>query len=315
MPSLRFHAGLIGLALFMAACQPAATATMPPEPTAEPAAEMPTAEMPATEESAVVMPEDQPTVAAEMVEPEPDDGSPDPGPAPEGGAEPAVQLVAMTDLDSIQAGREAQMAVLTADSDGVDRVELQIDGQVVSTVSANQATEFQGVLAWTPEAAGDVNAVVIVFDAMGLPGQAEQRTLTVRPADPTAVPPPAGATAVPAPTAVPPTAVPSDTTPPAVSITPLTPRVAPGEDIQIAANAVDDSGVVLLELFMSGRLVDSSRHDPATGPAPKSMFRTLHFRNARVGQYDAWVRATDSAGNVGESVRERVRVREPEATE
>ncbi len=303
MLSLRRCAGLFGLALLVAACaQPTTAPTAMPEPTAEP---VPT-EMLATEAPAVA---EEPTVPAEMVEPQPDDGSPDAEPAPEGGAEPAVQLIAMTGPDDIRVGREAQLAVLTGDSDGVDRVELQIDGQVVSTLTANQATEFQGVLSWTPDKEGDHNAVVIVFDKLGLPGQAEQRTVTVLPGEPTTAPPATGAPAPP-PTNPPPTPMPAADRP-AVSITPLNPRIEPGQDFQIATNAVSDAGIVRLELFMNDRLVDTWRHDEASGPPSRSVYRTLHMRNARQGQYDAFVRAFAADGQVGQSVTERVRARPP----
>lgn len=304
MPSRRILAGLLGLTLILGACaQPTAVPTPLPEPTVAEATAVPATE-------AAAAPVDEPTVESEMVEPQPDDGAPDPGPAPAGGAEPAIQLIPMSDLNNLQVGREAQLAVLAGDSDGIDRVDLQVDGQTVSTLAANKATDFQGILAWTPDAAGEHSAVVIVFDALGLPAQAEQRTLNVAAAEPTAAPAQPNPTKAPAPTAVPPTAVPRDTTPPTVSITPLTPHVLPGEDIQIATNAVDESGIVKLELYMSNRLVDTWKHDPASGPPPRSAFQTLHFRRARAGQYDAWVRAYDAAGNVGESVRERVRARE-----
>lgn len=302
MPSFRSIAALIGLALLAAACaQPAEPTSAPPEPTMAQPTEMAPTEAPAE-------PVGDPTVPSEEVEPMPDDGAPD-EPVVEGGAEPAVQLIAMTDPSAIQVGQEAMLAVLTADSDGIDRVELQIDGTTVSSLTANSAEEFQGVLTWTPDAAGERNAVVIVFDTLGLPGQAEQRSITVLPAAPTAVPP----TGAPAPaTAVPPTPVPA-AAPPAVSITPLTPRVEPGQDIQIATNAVSEAGIVRLELFMNDRLVDTWVHDPASGDPRRSEYRTLHFRRAREGQFDAWVRAYAADGQVGQSVRERVRVR-PAAT-
>jgi hypothetical protein len=97
-----------------------------------------------------------------------------------------------------------------------------------------------------------------------------------------------------------------------VSITPLTPRVEPGQDIQVATNAVSDAGIVKLELYASGKLVDTWTHDPASGPPDRSVFQTLHFRRAREGQYDVWVHAIAADGQVGVSVKERVRVRPAE---
>jgi hypothetical protein len=307
MLSVRQFAVVLALAVFVGACAAPTSGppTTAPEPTAVPATQAAAAP---TDVAAIQVP-DEPTVDATQVEPMADDGAPAAGPVPAGGAKPAVQFIRMTDLNDLQVGQLAQLAVLAADSDGLDRVELQIDGQVVSTVTANQQTEFQGALEWTPKAAGEHNAVVIAYDSRGLPGQSEQRTVTVKPAEPTTAPA-AGATARP-PTSVPPTAAPQADRP-AVSITALTPRVKPGEDIQIATNAVSEAGIVKLDLFMSNRLVDTWKHDPASGPPPRSAFQTLHFRRAREGQYDAWVRAYAADGQVGESVKERVRVRQAE---
>ncbi len=175
----------------------AATLTACAQPTEPP----PAAEPEITMEAAPEMPTEAPTEAptAEM--------------APN--AKPAVQLVPLQSPSDVIVGQPAGIAVIAADSDGLSKAELIVDGQVVSTVEIASDTLFQGTLTWTPAAAGSYNAGVVVYDINNQVSDAVAARVTVYEA---------GATI--------PTAAPTETghtAPPAVSITPSPMELAPGE--------------------------------------------------------------------------------------
>jgi hypothetical protein len=222
--------------------------------------------------------------------------APPPTTAPSTGANavPAVQLVALQEGTTFVQGQQVGVAVLAADSDGIMSAGLVVDGEVVSTLEGTSGQIFQGTLTWTPDTPGEHLAGVIVYDTSGGVADIAARRVIVLPAG-TAAPPPTEAPA-------------GDTTPPAVSITPLQTTVTAGQDIDVAVNAVDESGVVKLELYGDGTVRATWNYDPSTGPAPQSAFQTLVWRNASAGSRSVYVTATDSAGNVGQSVTETVTV-------
>jgi hypothetical protein len=82
--------------------------------------------------------------------------------------------------------------------------------------------------------------------------------------------------------------------------------------VDVAVNAVDSVGVVSMMLYVDGTEKDSWNYDPNAGPAPVSAFQTLTWRGATEGQHDVYVTATDAAGNVGQSVTEKVKVEAPQ---
>lgn len=236
-------------------------------PTAEPTA------LPPIEETVIALPTEAPTVA--------------PAPSTGSNAAPAVQIVALQEGTTFVQGQEVGVAVLAADSDGIKSAGLVIDGEVVSTLEGTSGEIFQGTLTWTPEMPGQFMAAVIVYDNNGGVADFAARQVIVLPAG-TALPP---ATATPA----------GDTTPPSVSIAPLENPVAVGGDVDIAVNAVDESGIVQLEMYVDGEIQVTWDYDPAAGAAPQSAFQTLTWRDAEAGEYEIYVTATDSAGNVGQS--------------
>ncbi len=209
-------------------------------------------------------------------------------------AAPAVQVVALQEGTVFVEGQQVGVAVLAADSDGIKSAGLVIDGDVVSTLEGTSGQIFQGTLTWTPDSPGEHTAGVIVYDNSGGVADLQARRVIVLPAG-TAPPP---ATAPP----------PGDTTPPAVSIEVLDGSVSVGDDVDVAVNAVDESGIVKLELYADGEVVVTWNYDPSTGTAPQSAFQTLVWRDAEEGDYDLYVKATDSAGNVGQSATESVEV-------
>jgi hypothetical protein len=217
-------------------------------------------------------------------------------PAAMAAAGPAVQVVPLQPPDAYFVGVPAAAAVLAADSDGLSAVELHIDGQLTDSVPfASPSTLFQGTLNWTPSHAGPHEAMVSVRDGTGAVTQAKWITVDV-------LDPPAGATPVPA-------ATPSgDTVPPSVSIAPASTEVSPGEDVDIAVNAVDQGGVVTMELYADDSLVETWNYDASQGAAQTSVFHTFTYRSVPEGQYDVYVKAYDTAGNVGQSATERIDV-------
>jgi hypothetical protein len=210
---------------------------------------------------------------------------------------PAVQIVPLQAPDQYYVGVPAQAAVLAADSDGVGNVVLTINGATVSTVPVdNPGQLYQGNLSWTPSAAGAADAVVLVTDVNGAVTTAQWATIQVLEA------PAAGATPVPA-------ATPSgDTIAPSVSIAPMSTEVKAGEDVDVAVNAVDQGGVVKMELYANDELVETWQYDAAAGPAQTSVFYTFTYRDTKEGQYDVYVKAYDAAGNAGQSNTERIDV-------
>jgi hypothetical protein len=264
----------LGLAPALAAC------ATPPPPTEEPATAMPPTSAPPTP---------APPTAADTTG------------AAAGNAGPAVQVVALQEGTMFVEGQEVGVAVLAADSDGIKSAGLTINGEVVDSLEGSAGPIFQGTLTWTPTAPGPYTAAVVVYDNNDQVGYFQARQVLVVPATP-----PAGATAVPTATATPT----GDVSAPAVSITPMETTVTAGSDVDVAVNAVDEAGVVQLDLYVDGTVQDSWTYDPASGPAPQSAFETLTWRNSTSGQHTVWVTATDSAGNVGKSVEEKVTVNE-----
>jgi len=224
----------------------------------------------------------------------PTEAPPTEAPVATGNAAPAVQLVALQEGTTFIQGEQVGVAVLAADSDGIKSAGLTIDGEVVSTLEGTSEQIFQGTLTWTPDTPGQFNAAVIVYDNAGGVADLQARQVIVLPAG-TALPP---ATEAP----------PGDTSPPAVSIEVLDSTVTLPDDVDVAVNAVDDTGVVKLELYADGEVVVTWDYDPSTGAAPQSAFQTLVWRDAEPGDYDLYVTATDAAGNVGQSVTESVTV-------
>jgi hypothetical protein len=210
-------------------------------------------------------------------------------------AAPAVQVVPMQAADQYFVGVPAQAAVLAADSDGVGSVVLTVNGETVSTVPVDSpGALYQGNLEWTPAAAGAADVVLLVTDVNGT--VTEAKWVTVQVLEAPAAPPP-------------PPATPSgDTLPPSVSIAPSSNEVAPGEDVDIAVNAVDAGGVVKMELYANDELVETWEYDAAQGPAQQSVFHTFTYRGVEPDQYDVYVKAYDAAGNMGQSMTERVDV-------
>jgi hypothetical protein len=219
-----------------------------------------------------------------------------PAAATTSGASPAVQVVPMQGPEQYFVGMPAQALVLAADSDGVSSVDLTVDGQPVDSVPVTSPdTAFQGTLDWTPSHAGPHDAVVSVRDTTGLVTQAKWVVLQV-------LDPPAGATPVPP---APPS---GDTIAPSVSIAPEDNELSAGQDVDIAVNAVDAGGVVKMELYANDTLVETWNYDASKGPAAASVFYTFTFRNVSADQYDVYVKAYDSSGNVGQSATERIDV-------
>jgi hypothetical protein len=113
---------------------------------------------------------------------------------------------------------------------------------------------------------------------------------------------PTGATPLPA-------ATPSgDTVPPAVSIELGSTEISAGEDVDVHVNAVDQGGVVTMELYANDELVETWTHDTSQGAPLTSVFHTFTYRGVAEGQYDVYVKAYDSAGNAGQSATERLDV-------
>jgi hypothetical protein len=212
-------------------------------------------------------------------------------------APPAVQFVPLQEGTTFAVGQEVGVAVLCADSDGIQAAGMTVDSEVVSNLQGNNQTIFQGTLTWTPDKPGQFKLGVIAYDTAGQVAKVAVRDVVVVPAG-TAVPPPAPTSATPAP----------DTTGPAVSIADMASDWTNGSDVAVSVNAVDASGVVKLELYIDGGVVATWNYDPAAGPAPQSAFATLTWPNAQQGDHTLYVTATDTLGNIGQNVEQTVTV-------
>jgi hypothetical protein len=100
----------------------------------------------------------------------------------------------------------------------------------------------------------------------------------------------------------------ADTEGPAVSISDLASDWFDGSDVEVSVNAVDASGVVKLELYIDGEVVDTWEHDAAAGPAPQSAFATLTWPGAAEGDHSLYVMGTDAVGNTAQNVEQTVTV-------
>jgi hypothetical protein len=214
---------------------------------------------------------------------------------------PAVKLLLPTSGMAFLAGTPQQALSIAADPGGIERVDLMLGTTVVATTPGNGQPLLEAVQEWTPTDVGMLNVTVVAYDIDGNPSTFD--TVQVAVVGPSTPVPTA------APTAVPPTPGPPDAGPPAVSITLETREAVTGQSVDLYVNAVDDTGVVTLEVYMNGEQVRVTPVDPVQ----KSVFRTYVWRSARTGRYDVFVRAIDTVGNVGQSVTERLRVSEPTA--
>jgi hypothetical protein len=212
-------------------------------------------------------------------------------------APPAVQFVPLQEGTTFAVGQEIGVAVLCADSDGIQAAGMTVDSEVVSNLQGNNQTIFQGTLTWTPDKPGQFKLGVIAYDTAGQVAKVAVRDVVVVPAG-TAVPPPAPTTTTPAP----------DTVGPSVSIADMASDWTNGSDVAVSVNAVDASGVVKLELYIDGGVVATWNYDAAAGPAPQSAFATLTWPNAQQGDHTLYVAATDTVGNVGQTVEQTVTV-------
>jgi hypothetical protein len=219
-------------------------------------------------------------------------------------AGPAVQVLSgIGDQATFVAGVPASVSLIAADSNGVSRVEITVDGESWRTWEADGETVFKTDIEWVPEAVGLHQVGVVVYDTNGVPSQLAAYPVTVLEAgNPTPVPP----TAVPAspvPGATPPATPPAaDAIPPAVSISAENADIALGGDFDIHTNAVDEGGVVKLELWIGGVIRDTWDFEGSPEEVQQSVFRTMIWRNAGEGNWDCFVRAWDTAGNVGQSI-------------
>jgi hypothetical protein len=221
---------------------------------------------------------------------------------------PAVQVLSgMTDGATFVAGVPATVKFIAADSNGVGSIEITVDGAVWKTWEADGEAVYTAELEWIPEVEGVHQVGVVVYDVTGVASQLAAYEVTVLPAgNPTPVPPTVvSASPVPGATS-PATPAAADGIPPAVSISAENADIEVGADFDIHTNAVDEGGVVKLELWVGDRLRDTWIFEGTPEELSQSVFRTLIWRNPPEGRYDAYVKAWDSAGNVGESIRVRV---------
>jgi hypothetical protein len=195
----------------------------------------------------------------------------------------------VTDGAVFVAGVPATVKIIAADSGGVGEVELTVDGQVWKTWPADGEPIFEAVLEWVPEVEGTHQVGVVVYDSSGVPSQLAAYAVTVLPAGTTA---PAA-----------PTEPATDTIPPAVSISAAEDKINVGGDFDIYTNAVDEGGVVKLELWIGGVVRATWAYEGPPEDVAQSVFETLIWRNASEGEFECYVKAWDSAGNVGESTR------------
>jgi hypothetical protein len=229
-------------------------------------------------------------------------------PEPGSPIEPVVVIQPLPADVTPEAGTEVAVPVMAADPDGVAKVELQINGiTVASTDWPNAEKFFEGAVNWKPEQPGSYEVVAIATDPEGHTSELSRETITV-------APPPVANSAKPAATAAPrPTAQPAapaaDKSPPSVSIEPKATKIAPGEKMVVYTNAVHPSGIVKLELHVNDKIRAVWNYDGPAGEAPKSAFQTLTWPDAKAGQYTVFVTAVTGGGGVGQSVKEKVRVR------
>ena len=208
---------------------------------------------------------------------------------------PAVQFVPLQEGTTFAVGDTIGMAVLCADSDGIQAAGMTVNGEVVANLQGNNETIFQGTLTWTPDTAGQFKVGAIAYDTAGQVANVAVRDVTVVPGA-TVAPPPA-ATATPAP----------DTTGPAVSIADMASDWYAGSDVDVSVNAVDAAGVMKLELYIDGEVADTWTYDGG-GTPPQSAFATLTWSEAPEGDHTLYVVGTDALGNTGQTIEQMVTV-------
>lgn len=103
--------------------------------------------------------------------------------------EAGVQIEAPAEGDTVPVGQPYTVMARVAHPDGVDRVELQVDGQVVGTFEPQAAEggeppdEATAQIAWTPEDPRDYQIAIFAFAANGERIGEEQRSVTAAFAD------------------------------------------------------------------------------------------------------------------------------------
>jgi hypothetical protein len=259
---------LPALALVLAACAQPTPTSLPPTP-------MPTA---------VPLPTPTATMAAAAART----------------VKPVIQILSPANGAVVALGSTVEVMSISADPDGLDRVDLVANDQVLGSAPADGKTLFTATQAWTPATTGENRVAVVAYDSDRNPSAFDIAVVNV-----VAVP-----TGQPAPTAAPTPA--GDTDPPSVSITPDPSEAEVGQDVDVFVNAVDAGGIVKLELYVDGEMVDS--YDvPDTGSPQQSVFHTFTAHGVEEeGDYEVYVIAYDTAGNAGQSLTEEVEVSAPD---
>lgn len=216
---------------------------------------------------------------------------------------PVVQLISPPNGASLPAGQPVSVRFAAADNNGLDRIELAVNEvpTIVAQVPNGQKL-YIGVVTWPDPPPGDYQVAIRAFDVDGAGSAVTTSQVIIS----EAATPELDATAAPAGTVEP--APSGDSTLPSVSITLDPTETAVGTDVDLYVNAVDESGIVKLEVYVDDEMVDSRSWEGDPAAAPRSVFKTFVWRGAEEGQFDVYVRAIDAAGNVGQSLTERIDV-------
>ncbi|NDY71054.1 peptidase S8 [Desulfobacter hydrogenophilus] len=158
------------------------------------------------------------------------------------------------------------VSVSAADEGGVDRVELYVDGELLSSDTTSPYT-----FAWDTYgyANGDHELMAVAYDSAGNDGWSSVIAVTV-----------ANESA-------------DDTTAPVVSITPIQGGALVSGGITVDVSATDEGGVALVELYLDGELLDEDITSPYA-----FFWNTTAYAD---GTYELVAVAYDTAGNRGQS--------------
>ena len=196
-------------------------------------------------------------------------------PTPSGESNPpTVQWLAPTNNSQITAGQTISIVALAADDKGISRVEFYADNVLYNTQPVeNLPTTYNAVFAWSSAQTGQHNLSIVAFDASGNASEPASATITVS----------------------------ADSTPPQVTIlAPASPQnLSLGAQINVQVAASDEAGVKQLQL-----LVDNQPYSQVTSQSPEGQnpfSATFIYAANAAGTHTLLVRATDSAGNLGNS--------------
>lgn len=269
--------GLIAGCSLISNPTPAAPTQLPPPPVVvqTEVAQTLTAVAPTAQGGGTAIPPPPTQIAvatATVMVPTAEPGQPTPTPGGETNP-PTVQLLAPTQGLGLVANQGVNVVALVSDDAGIRLVEFYADNVLQATQTPNNPTTYQAVFPWSSTQVGPHTLFVIAYDIYNNASAPATVSVTVN----------------------------ADTTGPQVTIlSPASPQnVELGSQLQVQTAATDAAGVTQLQMLVDNQAYTQVNSQNPAGQNPFSA--TFIYAASAAGTHMILIRATDAAGNIGNS--------------